>query len=91
MKETDKNTTEANVDKNLQVLTAKLEELQAVYNENEMTILGLYRNLENARKQVDDNERQILKANNHQQGLQREIEDLGNMISQPKKEAASTV
>ena len=81
MKETDKNMTEQNVHIDCQTLTAKLQELETVYNENEMTILGLYRNLENARKQVDDNERQIQKANNHQQGLQREIEDLRKMKS----------
>ena len=91
MKETDKNMTEQNVNIDCQTLTAKLQELQAVYDENEMTILGLYRNLENARKQVDDNERQIQKANAHQQGLHREIEDLGNIISELKKETASTV
>jgi len=55
-----------------------------------MAILGLYRNLENARKQVEDNERQILNANSHQQGLQREIEDLKKMINSPKKEGIPT-
>ncbi len=86
MKETDKNMTEQNVHIDCQTLTAKLQELETVYNENEMTILGLYRNLENARKQVDDNERQIQKANNHQQGLQREIDDLRKMMATYKRE-----
>ena len=86
MKETDKNMTEQNVNIDCQTLTAKLQELQAVYDENEMTILGLYRNLENARKQVDDNDRQIQKANAHQQGLQREIDDLRKMMATYKRE-----
>ena len=86
MKETDKNMTEQNVNIDCQTLTAKLQELETVYNENEMTILGLYRNLENARKQVDDNERQIRNANAHQQGLQREIDDLRKMMATYKRE-----
>ena len=71
-------------------LQTKLAELQAVYNQNEMAILGLYRNLENARKQVEDTERQIRNANSHQQGLQREIDDLKKMIDSLQKEGIAT-
>ena len=52
-----------------------MAELQSVYQQNEMTILGLYRQMENARKQVEDSERQIQNANSHQQGVQREADD----------------
>ena len=86
MKEDNKKTDDLKVDDNCHALTAKLQELETVYNENEMTILGLYRNLENARKQVDDNERQIRNANVHQQGLQREIDDLKKIVITHKKE-----
>ena len=69
-----------------QATEAKLAELQTVYNQNELTVLGLYRQLESARKQVDDCERQIQNANAHQQGLMREIEDLKKMVAVLKKE-----
>lgn len=72
--------------KDRQALEAKLAELQTVYQQNEMTILGLYRQLENARKQVEDTERQIQNANAHQQGVQREIDDLKKMVAALKKE-----
>ena len=68
-----------------QALEAKLAELQAVYQQNELTILGLYRQLEAARKQVEDSERQIQNANAHQQGVQREIEDLKRMLGLAKQ------
>ena len=71
-------------------LQTKLAELQAVYNQNEMAILGLYRNLENSRKQVEDTERQIRNANSHQQGLQRENDDLKKMIDSLRKEGIAT-
>ena len=70
-----------------QALEAKLAELQAVYQQNELTILGLYRQLENARKQVEESERQIQNANAHQQGVQREIEDLKRMLGLAKQPA----
>ncbi len=47
--------------------------------------MGLYRQLENARKQVEDTERQIQNANAHQQGVQREIDDLKRMLSPSKQ------
>ena len=72
-----------------QALEAKLAELQAVYQQNELTILGLYRQLEAARKQVEDNERQIQNANAHQQGVQREIEDLKRMLGLAKQSAGA--
>ena len=75
----------AESEKNRQSLDAKLTELQAVYQQNELTILGLYRQMENARKQVEDTERQIQNANSHQQGVQREIDDLKRMLAPPKQ------
>ena len=72
-------------EKNRQALDAKLAELQTVYQQNELTILGLYRQLENARKQVEDTERQIQNANAHQQGVQREIDDLKKMLAPSKQ------
>ena len=72
--------------KDRQSLEAKLAELQAVYQQNELTILGLYRQLETARRQVEDTERQIQNANAHQQGVQREIEDLKKMVAAVKEE-----
>ena len=68
-----------------QALEAKLAELQAVYQQNELTILGLYRQLEAARKQVEDSERQIQNANAHQQGVQREIDDMKKMLAPSKQ------
>ena len=79
----------AETEKNRQSLEAKLAELQAVYQQNELTILGLYRQLENARNQVEDSERQIQNANSHQQGVQREIEDLKRMLA-PSKQPVGT-
>ena len=73
---------------NKQQLEAKLDELKSVYQQNENSILGLYRKLESARKQVEDCERQIREGNNHQQGVLREIEDLQKLIQEPEKEAA---
>ena len=73
-----------------QALEAKLTELQAVYQQNELTILGLYRQLEAARKQVEDSERQIQNANAHQQGVQREIEDLKRMLGLAKQPVGAT-
>ena len=71
-------------------LEAKLAELQAVYQQNEITILGLYRQMESARKTVEDNERQILNANAHQQGVQREIDDLKKMLTLSKQPVGAT-
>ena len=68
-------------------VNAKLDELKSVYQQNENTLLGLYRKLETARKQVEDCERQIREGNNHQQGVLREIEDLQKLIQEPEKEA----
>ena len=76
----------AETEKNRQSLEAKLAELQTVYQQNELTILGLYRQLETARRQVEDTERQIQNANAHQQGVQREIDDLKKMVTALKKE-----
>ena len=73
-----------------QALEAKLTELQAVYQQNELTILGLYRQLENGRKQVEDSERQIQNANAHQQGVQREIDDLKRMLAPSKAPLSAT-
>ena len=72
---------------NNQSINAKLDELKSVYQENENTILGLYRKREEARKQVDDCDRQIREGNNHQQGILREIEDLQKLIQEPEREA----
>ncbi len=73
-----------------QALEAKLAELQAVYQQNELTILGLYRQLENGRKQVEDAERQIQNANAHQQGVQREIDDIKKMLAPSKAPLSAT-
>ena len=78
-------TSSAETEKNRQSLDAKLAELQTVYQQNELTILGLYRQMENARKQVEDTERQIQNANSHQQGVQREIDDLKRMLAPSKQ------
>ena len=67
-------------------VNAKLDELKSVYQQNENTLLGLYRKLETARKQVEDCERQIREGNNHQQGVLREIEDLQKLIQASEKE-----
>ena len=75
----------AEAEKNRQALDAKLAELQTVYQQNELTILGLYRQLESARKTVEDTERQIQNANAHQQGVQREIDDLKKMLTPSKQ------
>ena len=72
---------------NNQTIIAKLDELRSVYQQNENSILGLYRKLGAARMQVEDCERQIRDGNNHQQGVLREIEDLQNLIQEPEKEA----
>ena len=77
------------VGKDRQALEAKLTELQTVYQQNEMTVLGLYRQMENARKTVEDSERQILNANAHQQGVQREIDDLKKMLAPAKQPVAA--
>ena len=68
-----------------QNLTTKLDELKFVYQQNENSILGLYRKLEVAKKQVEDCERQIREGNHHQQGILREIDDLQNLIHEPEK------
>ena len=73
-----------------QALEAKLAELQTVYQQNELTILGLYRQLETARKQVEESERQIQNANAHQQGVHREIEDLKRMLAPSKQPVGAT-
>ncbi len=75
--------------KDRQALEAKLAELQTVYQQNELTILGLYRQLENARKTAEDCERQIQNANAHQQGVQREIDDLKRMLAPSKQTAGA--
>ena len=61
-------------------ITEKLDELKSVYQDNENTIIGLYRNLETSQKQVKDFKMEILRANEHQAGLQREIEDFEKII-----------
>ena len=61
-------------------ITEKLDELKSVYQDNENTIIGLYRNLETAQKQVKDFKMEILRANEHQAGLRREIEDFEKII-----------
>ena len=66
-------------------VNAKLDELKSVYQQNENTLLGLYRKLEEARKQFEDCERQIREGNNHQQGVLREIEDLQKIIQHQEK------
>ena len=71
-------------------VNAKLDELKSVYQQNENTLLGLYRKLETASKQVEDCERQIREGNNHQQGVLREIEDLQNLIQEPEKKPAES-
>ena len=71
---------------NKQQLKAKLDELKSVYQQNENSILGLYRKLETSRKQVEDCERQIREGNNHQQGVLREIEDLQKFIQATEME-----
>ena len=65
-------------------ITEKLDELKSVYQDNENTIIGLYRNLETAQKQVKDFKMEILRANEHQAGLRREIEDFEKII-QPSR------
>ena len=67
-------------------LTEKLDELKSVYQENENTLLGLYRKLESARNQVADCERQIREGNRHQEGVLREIEDLQKLFQASEKE-----
>ena len=61
-------------------ITEKLDELKSVYQDNENTIIGLYRNMETAQKQVKDFKMEILRANEHQAGLRREIEDFEKII-----------
>ena len=75
---------------NKQQLEAKLDELKSVYQQNENSILGLYRKLETSRKQVEDCERQIREGNNHQQGVLREIEDLQKLIQATEMETVET-
>ena len=70
---------------NEQNLITKLDELKSVYQQNENSILGLYRKLETSRKQVEDCERQIREGNNHQQGVLREIEDLQSLMNESEK------
>ena len=41
--------------------------------------------MESARKTAEDNERQIQNANSHQQGVQREIDDLKKMLALSKQ------
>ena len=65
-------------------ITEKLDELKSVYQDNENTIIGLYRNMETAQKQVKDFKMEILRANEHQAGLRREIEDFEKII-QPSR------
>ena len=72
---------------NKQQLEAKLDELKSVYQQNENSILVLYRKQETARKQVEDCERQIREGNKHQEGVLREIEDLQKLFQEPEKEA----
>ena len=71
-------------------VNAKLDELKSVYQQNENSILGLYRKLETSRKQVEDCERQIREGNNHQQGVLREIEDLQKIIQVTEMETVET-
>ena len=73
------------VGRDRQALEAKMAELQSVYQQNEITVLGLYRQMESARKTADDCERQIQNANAHQQGVQREIDDLKKMLAPSKQ------
>ena len=61
-------------------ITEKLDELKSVYQDNENTIIGLYRNLETSQKQVKDFKMEILRANEHQAGLRREIDDFEKII-----------
>ena len=74
----------------MEEITEKLDELRTVYQENENTILGLYRNLEGVKKQVKDYRMEILRANEHQAGLKREIEDLQKIIQAFQAEIAPT-
>ncbi|MBC8277344.1 MAG: hypothetical protein H8E46_03875 [FCB group bacterium] len=67
-----------NIDEKQQI-DSKLEELRSIYQQNENSILGLYRKLESARNQVADCERQIRDGNKHQEGVLREIEDFVKM------------
>ena len=69
-----------------QPIDSKLDELRSIYQQNENSILGLYRKLETSRKQVEDCERQIREGNNHQQGVLREMEDLQKIIQTAEKE-----
>ena len=71
-------------------ITEKLDELRTVYQENENTILGLYRNLEGVKKQVKDYRMEILRANEHQAGLRREMEDFEKIIQASQAEIAPT-
>ena len=70
-------------------ITQKLDELKSVYQENENTIIGLYRNLETSQKQVEDYKMEILRANEHQAGLRREIEDFEKIIQASEAETVS--
>jgi len=70
---------------NKQNLVAKLDELKSVYQQNENSILGLYRKLETSRQQVEDCNRQIRDGNKHQEGVLREIEDLQKIIQHQEK------
>ena len=74
-----------NIDEKQQI-DSKLVELRSIYQQNENSILGLYRKLETARQQVEDCNRQIRDGNKHQEGVLREIEDLQKLIQAPEKE-----
>jgi len=54
---------------------SKLQELETVHAENEMTILSLHRQLYNLRKQAADKEDELRRAEDHQVGVRREIGD----------------
>ena len=71
-------------------ITEKLDELKSVYQDNENTIIGLYRNMETAQKQVKDYKNEILRANEHQAGLRREIEDFEKIIQASETETTPT-
>ncbi len=64
----------------MEKITKKLDELRVVYQDNENTIIGLYRNLDTTQKQAEDYKMEILRANEHQSGLRREIEDFEKII-----------
>ncbi len=65
-------------------MNEKIVELKAIYQQNALLILDMYRKQETLSEQLEKLKVEIKEANNHQAGLAREIKDMEGMIENQK-------